>query len=196
MKVDGESLKQERRAVFLDRDGTINVDKDYLHRVEDFEFIPGAVEAIRLLKESGFLVLVVTNQSGIGRGYYDEAALERIHRHMADELARSGASVDGCYFCPHHPHHGTGEYRVACACRKPLPGMLLQAAADWGVDLSASYMIGDKLADVEAGIKAGCQPLLVRTGYGAAEEAALPAGVAAYDDILAAVRAIVAASRP
>ena len=187
-------VKGERRAVFLDRDGTINVEKEYLHRVEDFEFIPGAVEAIRLLKEGGFLVLVVTNQSGIGRGYYDEADLERIHRHMAAELARSGASVDACYFCPHHPHHGTGEYRIACACRKPLPGMLLQAAADWSVDLSASYMIGDKLADVEAGIKAGCLPLLVRTGYGAAEEASLPAGVDVYDDILAAVRSIVGAS--
>jgi len=183
-----------RRAVFLDRDGTINVEKEYLHRVEEFEFIPGAAEAIRLLNDAGLLVIVVTNQSGIARGYYDEAALEEIHRHMERELSRFGASVDACYFCPHHPQHGIGDYRKECACRKPLPGMLIQAADDWSIDLSASFIIGDKLADVEAGLKAGCLPLLVRTGYGAGEEAALPEGVKAYDDILAATRAIVDAS--
>lgn len=187
----GEEVTKLRRAVFLDRDGTINVEKEYLHRVEEFEFIPGAAEAIRLLNDAGFLVIVVTNQSGIARGYYDEAALEEIHRHMERELSRFGASVDACYFCPHHPQHGIGDYRKECACRKPLPGMLLQAADDWSIDLSASFIIGDKLADVEAGLKAGCLPLLVRTGYGAGEEAALPEGVKAYDNILAATRAIV-----
>ena len=184
-------VKGERRAVFLDRDGTINVEKEYLHRVEDFEFIPGAVEAIRLLKEGGFLVLVVTNQSGIGRGYYDEADLERIHRHMAAELARSGASVDACYFCPHHPHHGTGEYRIACACRKPLPGMLLEAAAKFSIDLGSSYMVGDKLTDVEAALAAGCRPVFVTTGYGADEAAAAPANVPRFGSLLEAARAII-----
>ncbi|HEY6872495.1 MAG TPA: D-glycero-beta-D-manno-heptose 1,7-bisphosphate 7-phosphatase [Geobacteraceae bacterium] len=180
-----------RRAVFLDRDGTINVEKEYLHRTEEFAFIPGAPEAIRLLKEAGYLVIVVTNQSGIGRGYYDEAAVHRLHRYMDGELARFGAAVDGYYLCPHHPLHGTGHYRRECGCRKPLPGMLLEAAGDFTVDLAGSWIVGDKLADVEAGLAAGCRPLLVRTGYGEEESARLPAGVPVYGDLLAAVRAII-----
>jgi D-glycero-D-manno-heptose 1,7-bisphosphate phosphatase len=181
-----------RRAVFLDRDGTINEERDYLWRVEDFVFIPGAPEAIRLLREAGFLVVVVTNQSGIGRGYYDEAALERLHAHMAAELAKAGAGVDAAYFCPHHPRHGQGEYGRECACRKPLPGMLLSAASDLGIDLAGSWVVGDKLSDIEAGQAAGCRSLLVRTGYGAAEAAAAPPEVPVYADLLAAARAIVA----
>src|SRR6516165_9449735 len=142
-----------KRAVFLDRDGTINVEKEYLHRPEDFEFIPGAPQAIKLLNEAGFCVIVVTNQSGVARGYYDEAAVERLHRYMDDELAHFGARVDAYYFCPHHPGHGSGTYTRECACRKPLPGMLVQAAADLAVDLTESWIIGDKLADVEAGLR-------------------------------------------
>ena len=180
----------QRRAVFLDRDGTINVEKEYLHRAEEFAFIPGAPEAIRLLKEAGFLVVVVTNQSGVGRGYYDEEAVHRLHRFMDGELARHGASVDAYYLCPHHPLHGIGEYRRECGCRKPLPGMLLEAARDFDIDLAASYIVGDKAADVKAGRAAGCRPLLVSTGYVVEESARLPAGVPVFDDILAAVRAI------
>lgn len=180
-----------RRAVFLDRDGTINVEKEYLHRPEDFEFIPGAPQAIRLLNDAGFCVVVVTNQSGVARGYYDEAAVERLHRYMDDELACFGARVDAYYFCPHHPGHGSGIYKRECACRKPLPGMLVQAAADLTIDLTESWIIGDKLADVEAGLRAGCRPLLVRTGYGADEEARLPREVPVHDDILAAAQAII-----
>jgi D-glycero-D-manno-heptose 1,7-bisphosphate phosphatase len=180
-----------KRAVFLDRDGTINAEKEYLHRTEDFEFIPGAPQAIKLLNDAGFCIVVVTNQSGVARGYYDEAAVERLHRHMDAELARFGARVDAYYFCPHHPDHGSGEYTRACACRKPLPGMLVQAAADLAVDLTESWIIGDKLADVEAGLRAGCRPLLVRTGYGADEEARLPREVPVHDDILGAAQAII-----
>ena len=188
-----EVLMAKRRAVFLDRDGTINVEKDYLHRTEEFEFIPGAPEAIRLLKDAGFLVIVVTNQSGIGRGYYDEAAVHRLHRFMDDELARHGTAVDAYYICPHHPLHGIDEYRKECGCRKPLPGMLFEAAEDFSIDLAASYIIGDKMADVAAGLAAGCRPLLVMTGYGEKESASLPGGIASFDDILAAARKIVAA---
>jgi D-glycero-D-manno-heptose 1,7-bisphosphate phosphatase len=179
-------------AVFLDRDGTINEEKEYLFRTEDFSFIPGAPEAIRLLKEAGFLVIVVTNQSGIGRGYYDEEAVRRLHRHMDDELSRYGAAVDGYYLCPHHPHHGIGAYLKDCTCRKPLPGMLLDAVRDYSIDISSSFIIGDKRADVEAGIAAGCRPLLVRTGYGKVEERHSPESVPVYDDILAAAQAIIA----
>lgn len=162
--------KTARRAVFLDRDGTINVEKDYLHRVEEFEFIPGAPAAIRRLKDAGFLVVVVTNQSGVARGYYDEQAVADLHGHVQQQLASSGTQVDAFYHCPHHPTEGVGRYRVDCDCRKGSPGMLLQAAQDLGIELSGSFMIGDKVADIEAGIAAGCRPILVRTGYGVKDE--------------------------
>jgi D-glycero-D-manno-heptose 1,7-bisphosphate phosphatase len=179
------------RAVFLDRDGTINVEREFLHRTEEFQFISGAAQAIRLLNEAGFRVIVVTNQSGIARGYYDEAAVNRLHRYMDEELISFGASIDAYYFCPHHPEHGMDDNGKTCGCRKPLPGMLLQAAADFSLDLSTSFIIGDKLADVQAGLNAGCRPLLVRTGHGDEETAKLPADIPVYDDLLTAARAIV-----
>jgi len=179
------------RAVFLDRDGTINVELEFLHRPEDFHFIPGAPQAIRLLNEAGFRVIVVTNQSGIARGYYDEAAVRRLHRYMDAQLAPFDAHIDAYYFCPHHPEHGSEEYRKSCACRKPMDGMLRRGAAEFALDLSASFMIGDRLVDVAAGLKAGCLPMLVRTGYGAAEAAGLPPGVPVYADLPEAVGVIV-----
>jgi D-glycero-D-manno-heptose 1,7-bisphosphate phosphatase len=182
----------KKKAVFLDRDGTINVEVQYLSQVEDFQFIPGVPWALKRLKDAGFLLVVVTNQSGIGRGYYDEAALDSIHSHMHADLAKFGAPIDACYFCPHHPEHATGDYRRECGCRKPLPGMLQRAAQDLDIDLAASFMIGDKLADVEAGIAAGCTALLVLTGYGRAQASGLPEGVQAYPDLLAAAEAILA----
>jgi D-glycero-D-manno-heptose 1,7-bisphosphate phosphatase len=159
-----------RRAVFLDRDGTINVEKDYLYRVDEFEFIPGAPAAIGRLKAAGFLVIVVTNQAGVARGYYDEQAVAVLHAHIQAQLTVSGAAVDGFYLCPHHPTEGLGHYRVHCDCRKGAPGMLLQAAREHGISLTDSFMVGDKVADIEAGVAAGCQPILVRTGYGAKDE--------------------------
>jgi D-glycero-D-manno-heptose 1,7-bisphosphate phosphatase len=186
-----KEMERQNRAVFLDRDGTINMEREYLHRAEDFEFIPGAPMAIKLLKEAGFRVIVVTNQSGIGRGYYDEAAVRNLHRHVDAELARSGTGIDAYYFCPHHPEHANDPYKKECDCRKPMAGMFLQAAADFSLDLSASFMIGDKLADIEAGLAAGCHPLLVKTGYGAIEARRLPRGIPVYDNILVAVRAII-----
>jgi D-glycero-D-manno-heptose 1,7-bisphosphate phosphatase len=175
-----------KRAVFLDRDGTINEEKEYLYRAEDFVFIPGAVEGITRLKGAGYLVVVVTNQSGIGRGYYSEADLKKLHSHMEGELAKAGTCLDGYYFCPHHPDQGLGPYAVHCDCRKPLPGMLRKAARDLGIDLTSSWMVGDKLADVTAGRAAGCRSILVRTGYGAAEAGEIPAGVPVVENLLAA----------
>lgn len=180
----------KHKAVFLDRDGTINVEVEYLSQVDDFQFIPGVPWALKRLKDAGYLLVVVTNQSGIARGYYDEAALAEIHEHMHQDLASFGASLDACYFCPHHPEHGTGDYRTECGCRKPLPGMLERAAADLDIDLAASFMIGDKLADIEAGIAAGCTPMLVLTGYGSKDVARLPEGVQIFPDLLAAAEAI------
>jgi D-glycero-D-manno-heptose 1,7-bisphosphate phosphatase len=174
-----------KRAVFLDRDGTINQEKGYLFRIEDFEFIPGAPEAIRLLNQAGFLVVVVTNQSGVARGYYGEEDVIVLHRHIDEKLAKCGSRVDAWFYCPHHPD-GKGAYAVTCSCRKPLPGMLLDSARMLDIDLKKSVMIGDKRADLEAAIAAGCRPILVRSGYGAEEELAIPAGIPVHDNLLAA----------
>lgn len=181
----------DKRAVFLDRDGTLNIEKEYLFRIEEFEFVPGAVEAIRLLNRAGLLVVVVTNQSGIARGYYGEADLRRLHRHVDALLAAEGARVDAWYHCPHHPD-GREPYRQQCDCRKPLPGMLRLAAREHGIDLAASWMVGDKAADVAAGLAAGCRSLLVLTGYGVQERERVPGDVPCCTDILEAVRLITA----
>jgi len=175
-----------RRAVFLDRDGTVNIEKEYLYRIEDFEFIPGAVDAIRILNEAGYFVVVVSNQSGIARGYYTEEDVETLHRQVAGMLADSGAKVDAWYFCPHHPS-GKGSYSLPCNCRKPLPGMLVEAARRFDIDLTESVMVGDKRIDVEAALAAGCRPILVRTGYGAKEQSQIPPGTEVQDDLLSAV---------
>jgi D-glycero-D-manno-heptose 1,7-bisphosphate phosphatase len=182
----------KRKAVFLDRDGTVNVEVQYLSKTSDFQLIPGVAPALKRLKEAGFLLVVVTNQSGIGRGYYDEEALAAIHAHMQAELTNLGAAIDACYFCPHHPVHALGDYKKECGCRKPLSGMLRQAAEDLDIDLSASFMIGDKLTDVQAGINAGCTSLMVLTGYGSSQAAGCLAQVNTYPDLSAAVDAILA----
>ena len=158
-------------AVFIDRDGTINVEKNYLHRYEDWEWTPGAINAIKVLNDAGFLVIVVTNQAGVARGMYGEDDILRLHEQVDRELASHGAHVDGYYYCPHHPDHG--ETRE-CECRKPEPGMLLEAQRDHDIDMNSSYMIGDKLSDVEAGMAAHVKSILVTTGYGAEAAAKLP----------------------
>ncbi len=181
-----------RRAVFLDRDGTLNVEKEYLHRAEDWEWIPGAVEAIRLLNEAGFVVLVTTNQSGVARGYYDEQAVRSLHAQVDRWLAAEGAHVDGYYYCPHHPQYGAVRH---CDCRKPAPGMLLAGARDHDLDLKQSYVVGDKAADVGAALAVGAAPILVATGYGQAERAQVDASIPFVPDVLAAARRIVAERR-
>lgn len=180
-----------KKAVFLDRDGTINIEKEYLFKPEEFEFIPGAVEAIKSLNQTGYLVVVVTNQSGVARGYYSEEDVIRLHHHIDELLKARGAWVDAWYYCPHHSA-GRVPYNVACLCRKPLPGMLQQAAADHTIDLSCSWMVGDKIADMEAGLAAGCKPVLVLTGYGMETHARLPADLSCCPDLLSAVKLITA----
>ncbi|PLY08281.1 MAG: D-glycero-beta-D-manno-heptose-1,7-bisphosphate 7-phosphatase [Desulfuromonas sp.] len=180
-----------RPAVFLDRDGTINVEKDYLYKVEDFEFIPGAPEAIKRLKDAGYLVVVVTNQSGVARGYYTLADVDRLHDHLSASLLSYQTSVDGFYVCPHHPNAGDSELTGDCSCRKPSPGMLLAAACDLNVDLARSWMVGDKLADIEAGLQAGVRPLMVATGYGEKARVAMRYdSVQAFPSIVEAVEHI------
>lgn len=128
----------------------LNVNHGYVHTSDRFEWIKGAREAIRLLNDSGLLVIVVTNQSGIGRGYYDEAMFHGLCAWIDKELAAVGARIDATYFCPNHPDHGIGRYKVACNNRKPAPGMLEQAAADWNLDKARSFLIGDKASDMAA----------------------------------------------
>jgi D-glycero-D-manno-heptose 1,7-bisphosphate phosphatase len=179
-----------KHAVFLDRDGTINIEKDYLYQAAEFEFIAGVPEAIRLLNQAGFFVVVVTNQSGVARGYYTEEDVEILHRHISCELERYDAHVDAWLYCPHHPS-GRGSYALPCDCRKPMPGMLKDAARRYNIDLQNSTMIGDKRADIEAGLAAGCRTILVRTGYGADEEQYVATQTTVCDDLLSAVKSVV-----
>ncbi|MDA8363174.1 MAG: D-glycero-beta-D-manno-heptose 1,7-bisphosphate 7-phosphatase [Gammaproteobacteria bacterium] len=178
---------KSRKAVFLDRDGTINVEKNYLHRLADWEWIPGAVDAILRLNRAAYLVIVVTNQAGIARGMYGEEEVRRLHDQIDAMLAPLGARIDAYYYCPHHPDFGD---RTSCSCRKPAPGMILQAQRDWDIDLSRSYIVGDKIADIEAGLAAGVTPILVATGYGARSRPTLAAGVRCVSDIGAAAELI------
>jgi D-glycero-D-manno-heptose 1,7-bisphosphate phosphatase len=154
-----------RPALFLDRDGVLNEDHGYVHRWEDFRWIPGARDVVRRFNRAGWLVFVVTNQSGIGRGYYTEEAMHLLHARMAEALAEDGARIDAFYHCPHHPDAKVEAYRHPDPPdRKPNPGMLLRAMAEWPVDVSRSVMVGDKDADVEAATRAGVRGLLFTGG--------------------------------
>jgi D,D-heptose 1,7-bisphosphate phosphatase len=153
-----------RPAVFLDRDGTLNEDLGYVHRWEDFHWLPGAKSAIRRLRDSDVYVFIVTNQSGVARGMFDEAAVTALHAKMRDDLRASGADVDDIRYCPHHPDASIAAYRGVCACRKPAPGMILDLIAHWPVDAAASVMVGDKEIDAQAGRAAGIAAEIVRSG--------------------------------
>jgi D,D-heptose 1,7-bisphosphate phosphatase len=155
------------KAVFLDRDGTIARDVHYCRRPEDFEILPTVPQAIRLLNERGFRVLVITNQSGIARGYFTEETLAQIHQKMADELTKQDARIDAIYYCPHHPDNG-------CECRKPKTGLFYQAAQDLGIDFSRSYVVGDSQMDINAGKALSCKTVLVTTGPKAGNDALDP----------------------
>jgi D-glycero-D-manno-heptose 1,7-bisphosphate phosphatase len=148
-----------RPAVFLDRDGTLNADRGYVHTPSEFEWLAGAIETIRELNDLGYLVLVVTNQAGIARGYYSEADVEALHRWMNCELKPYGAHIDGFYYCPHHPTSGQPPYLTACDCRKPAPGLVLRAAREWDVDLARSLAFGNSPNDEEAFRAAGIPSL-------------------------------------
>ncbi len=147
-------------AAFLDRDGTIIEDSHYLGAPDSIVLLPGAVEGMRLLREAGYLLICVTNQSGVARGYFSERELRAIHKRMRTILADNGVPLDGIYYCPHHPDIGDEPYQLDCDCRKPRPGMLLAAARDLDIDLPASVLIGDAERDIEAGHAAGCRTIL------------------------------------
>ena len=135
---------------FLDRDGVLNVDHGYVHRPERLEWVAGAPEAVRLLNEAGIPVIVITNQSGVARGYFGETDVQQFHAHVQEQLRARGAHVDAFYYCPHHPQGTVAEFAIACDCRKPKPGMLERAARDFAVDRGRSFLIGDKDDDVAA----------------------------------------------
>jgi D-glycero-D-manno-heptose 1,7-bisphosphate phosphatase len=176
-----------RPAVFLDRDGTINEDVGYLSELSHLTIYPWAIDAVRLLNRAGYLVVMVTNQGGIGRRLIRPEFLGELHAVIDARLAAGGAHVDGWYFCPHHPEALIEDLRAVCRCRKPAPGMLLDAARDHGIDLARSWMVGDKWSDIQAGQRTGGRGILVRTGWGVIEEGVRPDGqtVEAICDTLA-----------
>ncbi|MGG2142852.1 D-glycero-beta-D-manno-heptose 1,7-bisphosphate 7-phosphatase [Symbiopectobacterium sp. RP] len=158
-------MAQPIPAVFLDRDGTINVDHAYVHEIDQFEFIDGVIDAMSELKKKGFALVLVTNQSGIARGMFSEDDFMHLTEWMDWSLADRGVDLDGIYFCPHHAEQGQGEYHQECDCRKPKPGMFLSAQSFLNIDMAASYMVGDKEEDMQAAIAAGVgTKVLVRTG--------------------------------
>lgn len=156
-------------AVFLDRDGTVSEEAGYINHIDRFKIYPWTLEAVRKLNDAGVPVFLITNQSGVARGYFPEELVKEVHRKLCDSLARSGAFLDDIYYCPHHPEGREAAYRMLCDCRKPAPGMLLKAARDHDIDLSLSFVIGDRYVDVETGFRAGARGVLVLSGYGRGE---------------------------
>ena len=153
-------------AVFLDRDGTINEEVGYLDSLDKLKIIPGAYEAIKLINESEMKAVVISNQAGVARGLFPEDFVKITHEHLQTVLRQKKAYIDNFYYCPHHPTEGIEPYRQVCNCRKPAPGMLLQAAQDLNIDLTRSYLVGDRFNDMEAGKKIGVRGILVKTGFG------------------------------
>jgi D-glycero-D-manno-heptose 1,7-bisphosphate phosphatase len=167
-----------RRALFLDRDGTLVVERDYLADPDGVELVPGAIEALRAFAAAGYALVIVTNQSGIARGLYTEEEFRAVQTRIERDLERAGVHLDAVFHCPHHP-----DFTGPCECRKPALGMYRAAADQLGLDLAASLYVGDRIKDVLPALRLGGRGYLVRTGYGAEEEAARPAGVASVTDL-------------
>ena len=162
--VDCGYLANKIKAVFFDRDGVLNVDKDYLHTIEDFEWIDGAKESIVFLTKNNYTVFVVTNQSGIARGFYTVDDMNKLHQYMAAEIKQAGGNIEKFYFCPHLPDGKIKEFAIECDCRKPKPGLLLQALREYAIDKENSFLIGDKPRDVESAAAAGIKGYLYENG--------------------------------
>lgn len=154
------------KAVFLDRDGTVIREKNYLGDPADVELLPGAADGIQRLRAAGFLAVLTTNQSGVARGFFTEDAVRKVHERLELLLAQAGTRLDAAYYCPHLPEGGVGAYAKICDCRKPAPGMIRAAVRDWGIDLAQSWVVGDKADDLRFGRGLGLPAVLVLTGYG------------------------------
>ena len=177
------------RAVFLDRDGTIIEEVGYLDRPERVELFPWTIDAVRVLNRAGLAVVLVSNQSGVARGFFTEAVVDAVHQRMADLLNEGGARIDAYYYCPHHPDGKVPRYAQPCDCRKPGRGLVDRAVQELGIDPAKSFVVGDRWLDVALGRAVGAQSVLVRTGYGASEEDRRPADLAAdavVDNLIAA----------
>lgn len=182
------------KAAFIDRDGVLNEERAFVHRIEDFEFLPGAVEALQALKKAGYSLVVVTNQSGIARGFYPESDYHALTAHMRERLNSAGVELDAVEYCPHLPDAAVSRYRAECDCRKPKPGMLRRAIAALGIDRAESFLVGDRLSDVQAGRAAGIgYCFLVRTGNALSKDAEGQAD-GTFDDLLACVKYVLARS--
>ena len=158
-----------KRAVFIDRDGTLSEEVGYLNHASRFRLLPRSAAAIKMLNDAGVPAVIVTNQAGVARGYFPEERIHEVHARMEELLAEEGAKLDGIYYCPHHPTAGEPPYRCECDCRKPRPGLLIRAGKELDLDVCASYMIGDKFSDLELGLATGCKSVLTLTGYGKGE---------------------------
>lgn len=185
-----------RPAVFLDRDGTINEQRGYINHISRFVLLPRTAEAVRLLNEHGFLAVIVTNQSGVARGYFPIELVNEVHEHLKELLRKEGAYVDGIFFCPHYHRGEVGEYTIECNCRKPRPGLIEKARKNLDIDMAGSYLIGDRVSDIELAKRCNLKGVLVKTGYGKGDleyvfpnSRAKPLHVA--KDLLAAVRWII-----
>lgn len=174
-----------RPYIFVDRDGTLVEDRGYVHRVEDYHLLDGVVEGLRLLGDGGYRIAIVTNQSGIDRGYFTQAQFEGFQAHLCGDLAQHGVQIDASFFCPHLPDAG-------CQCRKPATGLLERAVETLGADLARSWMIGDTPADMELAQRAGCKCVYVLSGHGASEKNQLPAEIRIAAGLLEAARLILA----
>lgn len=168
-KGKAKQIDKRNKAIFLDRDGTIIEDRDYLSSPDEIKLLSGSAKAVKMINELGFKAVVVTNQSGVARGIFPEEQVEVIHRRLEELLRAKGARIDAFYYCPHHPTEGKGRYRTECLCRKPETGMIDAAVRDFYLDPSQSYVIGDKLIDIELAQRAGAGGILVKTGYGRKE---------------------------
>jgi D-glycero-D-manno-heptose 1,7-bisphosphate phosphatase len=173
------------RAIFMDRDGTLAHEVGYVNHVSRFRLYPWSVDAVRLVNRSGFLAVVVTNQAGVARGYFPESVVHEVHGVLRAAMEEGGARLDGVYYCPHHPSVGEPPYRQDCECRKPRPGLLRRAAADLGIDLGRSYVVGDRFLDLELAWAVGGRGVLVRTGYGLGELTHLAPGRPRPPDLVA-----------
>lgn len=165
------NTNQTKKAVFLDRDGVLNEEVQYLHRIEDFVWIPQAPAAIRRLNQAGFLTIVVTNQAGVARGFFSENDVNHLHRFIAEQLQPFGANIDAFYYCPYHEEGTVAAYRCKSDLRKPETGMFLRAIDEWHIDPVRSFVVGDKNSDIEPGRRLGIKTILVETGYGAEHKA-------------------------